>query len=220
MLMSYLTSPSQPFTIQEFSAGHLYQALSNEYCAADEVAQQERAQYLFGYLRTLNALTIVTEYEYTDHDYLDDYATYYARCFRSYERRCKRLHFFAAPLSQETFLAALTGNSLSAEEVQLQEVYLGFIVARPLPDAIVGRTILTPPPNNNGGRHYTCTLDYAANLFGLELKVRSLAFQEQDTVLAACATVALWCCFNKTRELFGTMSRCGRNADDCWRCRN
>jgi hypothetical protein len=41
-------------------------------------------------------------------------------------------------------------------------------------------------------------------LYGIELTVDSLAFQEQDTSLAACATVALWSCFQKTRDLFNS----------------
>jgi hypothetical protein len=49
-------------------------------------------------------------------------------------------------------------------------------------------------------------LSYDSNLFGINLSINSLAFQEQDTVLAACATVSLWSCFNKTRELFGSQS--------------
>lgn len=59
-------------------------------------------------------------------------------------------------------------------------------------------------PPDNGRRNYTCVKDYKVSLFGLPLSVRSLAFQEQDNVLAACATVALWCSFHKASELFGT----------------
>jgi len=42
------------------------------------------------------------------------------------------------------------------------------------------------------------------HLFGIDLEVDSLAFQEQDKALAACATVALWSCFHKASELFQT----------------
>lgn len=40
------------------------------------------------------------------------------------------------------------------------------------------------------------------NLFGLRLSVTTIAFQEQDTVVAACATSALWAAFQGTGVLF------------------
>lgn len=197
---------SRSFELHEFTADRLYESLSNELCPTSEVAHQKRAVYLLGYLRDIGAQTIVVERNYTDRDYLDDYAAYYVRCFREYQRRCKRLHFFSIALSSERFLQMVRGELSPDEEKEICDAYLGFVVARPLPDAIVGRTILKAYESDGGRRNYTCTLDYHANLFGINLTVRSLAFQEQDTVLAACATVALWCCFNKTRELFGSQS--------------
>jgi hypothetical protein len=195
-----------PFEILEFTDENLYFALSNECCLPDEVANQERAHYLYEYLKAIDAKVIVVENEYTDHNYLDDFAAYYVRCFRPYQRRCKRLHFFSVSLDRAAFLSLIMGKRSAEEEQRVKDSYLGFVVARPLPDAIVGRTVLATHPSDGNRQHYTCTVEYSANLFGFELKVRSLAFQEQDTVLAACATVSLWCCFNKTRELFGTPS--------------
>jgi hypothetical protein len=83
------------------------------------------------------------------------------------------------------------------------EHYLGFVVARPLPQAIIGKTILRPYSSDRG-RQYPCVRNYDANLFGIPLRIKSLAYQQQDTVLAACATVALWSCLHMTAELFGT----------------
>ena len=40
------------------------------------------------------------------------------------------------------------------------------------------------------------------NLFGIRLTVPSIAFQEQDHVVAACATSALWSAFHGTSQLF------------------
>jgi hypothetical protein len=88
---------------------------------------------------------------------------------------------------------------------ELQSAYLGFIVARPLPDSIIGKTVLNTYDDDHGRREYSVTLDYDVHLCGLDLQVKdSLAFQEQDAVLAACATVALWSCFQKTADLFHT----------------
>ena len=77
-----------------FSEQALYESLSNDFCNSAEVAVSERAKYLFKYLSELGAQTIVVENDYIDRDYLDDYAAYYARCFRRYNRHCRRLHFF------------------------------------------------------------------------------------------------------------------------------
>ena len=43
---------------------------------------------------------------------------------------------------------------------------------------------------------------YEANLIGIQLQVNTLAFQEQDKTIAACATSALWTIFHGTGMLF------------------
>lgn len=192
------------FKITKFSEGNLYEGLSNSRISPDGVSRHRQANYLFRYLKALKAKTIVIEYEYTDGDYLDDYAAYYVKCFTPYSRFCKRLHFFSQKSSQDEFTELVCENLASKRKQTICASYLGFVVARPLPNAIIGRTTLKTYESDNGRRRYTCTRKYSANLFGIELSINSLAFQEQDTVLAACATVSLWCCFHKTTELFNT----------------
>ncbi len=195
------------FEVLEFSEDGLFKALSNAHVSPAEVRKQGRAVYLHRYLAELGAQSIVVEHEYTDGDYLDDFAAYYVKCFARYERRCKRLHFFQVPLTKESVQLQVRGSSNDEQEVAFRKSYLGFIVARPLPEAIIGRTVLATYPDDGGRRNYPCARQYKANLFGIELPVQTLAFQEQDTVLAACATVSLWSCFQKTSELFvGTQS--------------
>ena len=192
------------FEALKFSEESLWGALSNRHVSPAEVRTHDRARYIYRYLVNLKAETIVVETDYIDGDYLDDFASYYVKCFTDYNRKCKRLHFFKCSfLDDEDFLRKIHGHSNNEEESNLEINYLGFVVARPLPQAIVGRTILRTYESDNGRRNYACTRSYKANLFGLELTIPSLAFQEQDTVLAACATVSLWSCFQKTAELFG-----------------
>jgi hypothetical protein len=201
-----ISMPFHAFDVYEFSPANLYKALANKRLLEDEVAAQSRARYLYGYLRDIGAKTIVVEYDYTDGDYLDDFAAYYVKCFATYERRCKRLHFFSIELNRSRLNRLIKVAAFTKREKLIRKAYLGFVIARPLPDAIVGRSVLATYPDDGGRRNYSCTKEYHANLFGNELPVQSLAFQEQDTVLAACATVSLWCCFHKTAELFGTPS--------------
>ncbi len=198
---------SSRFEIFAFSAKNLSKLLSNQHCPAAQVSKHLQAQYLEGYLKELGARTIVVESDYIDGDYLEDYASYYVKCFIKYERRCKRLHFFSvdrSTLSTSTFLRLVRGQLSRALDESVRNSYLGFVVAKPLPEAIIGKTLLKTYGSERGRRNYPCVRKYEVNLFGLNLEINSLAFQEQDTVLAACATVAAWCCLHKTGSLFGT----------------
>jgi hypothetical protein len=170
-------------------------------------AQADRhggARYLFNYLTAIGAKSIVVENEYIDADYLDDFANYYVRAFESFNRRCRRLHFFDELFDVTTLTAELTSPSGASEK--LRGTYLGFIVVRPLPTAIIGRTVLRTYASDHGRRNYTAIRDYTVHLYGSVFTVRSLAFQQQDTVLAACATVSLWSAFHKTSKLFSTIA--------------
>ncbi len=196
---------SAAFVVAPFSQEKLFEALDCE-CAVTEVSANRRAVYLRDYLREIGARTIVVESEYVDGDYLDDYASFYAKCFEKYPKTCKRLHFFATDTTESQFHDFIS-NKADPETVRVfLEAYLGFVVARPLPRAIIGRTVLKTYPSASGRRNYPCTKTYKANLFGLELGVESLAYQEQDRALAACATVALWPCFQRDRDLFQSLA--------------
>lgn len=198
------TGDDVPYEVRAFSHESLCAALSNPHTSLEILADADKIRYLSDYLLAVQVRTIVIENEYIDGDYLDDFSNYYVKCFKTYERKCRRLHFFSVDLTSEQLSQAITASSDSAEVKKIQSAYLGFVVARPLPDAVIGRTALKTYPADGGRRNYTCTRLYTVNLFGVELSVRSLVFQEQDNVLAACATVALWCSFHKTAELFGT----------------
>jgi hypothetical protein len=192
------------YQLLEFSSANLFGALSNKSCDRNEVAANPRAQYLIRYLHDVGAKFIVVEKNYTDGDYLDDFASYYARCFTSYKPRCKRLHFFGCELDEHSLRGFVTRDQPSETTNSIRDAYLGFVVARPLPIAVVGRTLLRTYDADGDRRHYPVVRTYPAHLFGAALSIQSLPFQEQDTVLAACATVALWSAFHKTAELFGT----------------
>jgi hypothetical protein len=192
------------FLVLPFTHAALCDAIANEYISTEILATADKIKYLSDYLLAVNAKSMIIELDYVDGDYLDDFSNYYVKCFKSYQRKCKRLHFFAIDLTAD-HVSALVAEPARVEDVKtLQCAYLGFVVARPLPNAVIGRTVLKTYPSDSGRRNYPCTKPYKANLFGIELSVNSLVFQEQDNVLAACATVALWCSFHKTADIFGT----------------
>lgn len=197
------------FEILKYSPDALAKSLvkDNEFLTPDEVKNKRHFIYFQEYLSNsddgLGAKTIIIENDYISKAYLSDYSTYYSLCFKQYKRKAKRIHFFSETFNKQQFV-----NSLISTDVKNRNIwdsYLGFIVAKPLPDAIIGPTILhTYNSSKDKLRKYSCTRDYHVNVFGKELVVNTLIFQEQDTVLSACATAALWCAFHKTSDLFHT----------------
>ena len=165
------------------------------------VQRKQHTRYFQNYFSELKAKTIVSENDYIDRDYLEDFAGYYVRCFPNYDRRCTRLHFFDCSFNRADFESVLASQATDKELGCFRQGYLGFVVVKPLPETIIGRTCLRTYVEN-GERCYPITRDYDANLFGIGLTVKTLAFQEQDRVAAACATSALWSVFHGTGKLF------------------
>jgi hypothetical protein len=208
--MERITKP-RIFEIKQFNKENFYSKLSNSELSHEEVKSHPHAVYLLTYLRKIEAKIIVVELDYTDIDYLDDYSNYYSTCYSKYPRSCKRIHFFSEKISRNELLQMLTGEqseSVKTISDKITASYLGFIVVRPLPKAIIGRTILKTykeAVDNGDVRIYPCTESYYTNLFGLGLEIKnSLPFQQQDTAVAACATVSMWCTFHKVSGLFKT----------------
>lgn len=191
------------FRVLIYSIDTLVDCLA-EYSLAtkEEVVQKLHRQYFSDYFFVLDAKTIVIEPYYIDHDFLEDFAAYYVRCFENYKRTTTRLHFFNTEFTEEQFRSVLIDSKSELNSHRLQESYLGFVVIKPLPQTLIGRTCLKTYPEDNSRREYPILRRYPANLFGISLEIDSLAYQEQDTVVAACATSALWSCFQGTGKLF------------------
>lgn len=190
------------FDIYPYSRPQLESLLTRYQETAATIHSKLHLEYFAGYFGDLNAKLIVVERRYVDRDFLEDYAAYYVRCFDDYDRYCNRLHFFRCDIAEDQVRRVLQGVDDAATVGALSEGYLGFVVAKPLPTTVVGRTcLITYLPE--GRRFFPNTRDYDAHLFGIDLKIRNtLAFQEQDNVVAACATSALWSVFQGTGKLF------------------
>ncbi|MFZ1692047.1 MAG: hypothetical protein WAT74_02525 [Flavobacteriales bacterium] len=154
--------------------------------------------YLQKYFAETGARTIVVESAYVDRDYLEDYAAYYVRSFYPYKRYCSRLHFFRSEFDESRFQSELLGcdNPLVKEEE-----YLGYIVVKPLPRTIIGRTCLRTYDETNE-RRFPVVRRYEISLFGLSLGINAIAYQEQDSTVAACASTAIWSAFQRSGALF------------------
>ncbi|WP_139110683.1 hypothetical protein [Acidithiobacillus thiooxidans] len=193
----------QSYRIIAYDINALSQCLVESSGASVEVVRRKlHFQYFSDYFSHLSAKTILIESNYVDHDYLEDYAAYYVRCFQQYSRSTTRLHFFSLEFSEQEFKKLLKDSGSCLNGPLLQNQYLGFVVVKPLPQTIIGRTCLRTYSDDPGRRMFPNLRQYLVNLFGIELMIDSLAYQEQDTVVAACATSALWSCFQGTGKLF------------------
>ncbi|PKK82079.1 MAG: hypothetical protein CVT49_15635 [candidate division Zixibacteria bacterium HGW-Zixibacteria-1] len=166
------------------------------------IARKLHSIYFENYFSELNTKVIVVEYDYIDRDFLEDYAGYYVRCFHSYDRKCARLHFFGIEFTESDFKNLLIGSSSNISALSLQDSYQGFMVIKPLPQTIIGRTCLKTYDDDNGRRYYPTIHKYETSLYGIPLSINSLPFQEQDQVVAACATSSLWSAFHRTGKLY------------------
>lgn len=205
-----------PYSVVAYSPDALLDALATGSYEGDgsaealadmrkRLASKQQYRFLTEYFQALGnraPRAILVEKQYVDHDFLEDYAAYYARCFQSFKRFCRRIHFFAHEFNQDDLSSALE-SGVSPLFDDLRRSYLGFIVVRPLPNRIIGRTCLSTYPDTEAIiREFPALRSYEVNLFGIALKVQSVAFQEQDREVAACATSALWSLFQKTGVLF------------------
>ncbi|MFA6836635.1 MAG: hypothetical protein WCR04_09585 [Fibrobacteraceae bacterium] len=184
------------------------------------VRQKRQISYLDHYIthwqRRENpnrTIQMIVENHYIDQHFIEDFAQYYVRCFHPYPRECVRVHFFLSNLVQEQndlgnkkpvldelcFRNILEGkNSDGVNQDLLRKDYLGFVVIRPIPETFLAKVCLRLYSNLMAGKTNGCTvltIENKVSLFGISLQVDSVPFQEQDRVLSACATSAIWSFF-------------------------
>ncbi|XOV66380.1 MAG: hypothetical protein ACFHU9_12205 [Fluviicola sp.] len=186
--------------VYSYSDDQLAEVLSNDYTPKSIIEKKNHFLYLKEYLSnpSISATTIVVEKEYVSRDYLHDYISYYSLCFEKYDKFCRRIHFFSDSFSEDEFKSALVDDT-TEKSSDIWNSYLGFTVVKPIPITVIGITLLKTYSNDIafGSRHFWGIRKYNVHLFGKTLELESLAFQEQDSVVAACATTAIWSMLNK-----------------------
>lgn len=158
----------------------------------ESVTQKRQLRSIVSLLNELGAKSMISENEYVDNGYLEDFLNYYVGCHEAYPKYCTRIHFFSNRFEHEDFEQSLLLQSEHEVKEKLGE-YLGFIVIKPIPMTFIGRTCLKSPTAKFSANSKLITRTYKANLFGLKLEVEAVAFQEQDQVVSACASASIWC---------------------------
>lgn len=157
-----------------------------------DIFKKPQVEYIFNYLSALGAVSVLLEPKYIDRDFLEDYSRYYVKRFGNDGYVCGRLHFFRCGVDHKALdKLLLSGDHDDLTLAQLQENYLGFVVIKPLTKTFVGKTCLRIG-DDLGERKKKISKRYDVSLFGLQLSIDSIAFQEQDKVVSACATTAIW----------------------------
>ena len=164
------------------------------------ISTKPQISYLHQYCESLGVRTLLFEAEYVDRHFSEDFGGYYVRCFENYHKKCSRLHFFTKIFTGEKIEELLNAKAPSeTDQISNELGYSGFVVIKPLPETVVGRTCLQPFPP---AAKFPTVGQQRVNLFGIDLGVKSIPFQEQDHEVAACATSALWTVLEGTARLF------------------
>ncbi|AVB21583.1 MULTISPECIES: hypothetical protein [Pseudomonas syringae group] len=188
--------PMTPYLVSEFAKPTITN-LVRECFGYDfpDIFSKDQVDYVFAYLTCLDAKAVLLEFDYVDRDYLEDFSRYYVKRFGNDGHKCARLHFFSSQVTHQTITSILEKDVGSAQDIiNLNRDYLGFMVIKPLPRTFIGKTCLKVMPNefSEYKRKRRLAREYKVDLFGISLKIESIAFQEQDKVVAACATTAIW----------------------------
>lgn len=199
-----------PYKFLKYSADNLALALETSYYSESRIRKNFQYIYLLDYfdsVKGIDANTILVEKDYFSESYYEDFHSNHILNYNEYSKFCNRVHFFSKPIPRHKDELDIF-NKNSTELKDFWDSYLGYIVVRPLPTGLIGATILKHYPISFGEskliRHFPATREYKVNIFGIEVKVNSLIFEEQDSILVACATAALWSAFDKLTHLFST----------------
>ena len=194
------------FEVLNFSEDNLAKALSNEHTSIEYIKKGKyHFIFLFEHLKYQNrpsfkAKTILIEHKYISHTYLSDLATEFIFSSQDYSKFCKRVHFFSRSF---TAIEELIADPEDPNTKRLWDSYQGFVTVKPLPKSRLGPVLLSPyPSSTSADRRFTAIRPYTIHLLGRSIQLNSLAFMEQDGILSACSTVALWSAIHRLHTMF------------------
>lgn len=163
----------------------------DQYCILYDIIRQ-MLDYASG-----DGISVILESDYVDPVYRDSFYMHYAKKHFDYSRSCVRVSFFKGKIDK-LFLNSYDSlydraNLLSTGsdvENELEKVFLGFSVIRPLQQGKIGRTIITPCCMVDG-QYNIRTSKYDCTIYGIRLYIDAFPFMMQDSETATCAEVSL-----------------------------
>ena len=188
--MSVWTNNQSSFSKKKLEIYSFQDSANNPYITSSQ--QTRQIKYLYKYLSGLHCKTIVIEPYYFDTDYLSEFSEFYSTGAKGYSNVCKRMHFFSQEFTLDEFKSIISESDITLVS-KFKDSYLGFSVVRPLPHAPIGNTVIRWFGDEE--QQFTrikALREYKIHLNGIELRVEGLAWQQQDSAVAACATIALW----------------------------
>jgi hypothetical protein len=143
--------------------------------------------------RELGAISVIVEEEYLDQDFSAEFAAFYSRVFKRFPKLCRRFHFFSSEVTAILHEADPQKVSEGLSALSKGAKYLGYVVARPVQHAPLGRVVLAAPPSPaNMKSDLLIRSGFTAHLLGATLHVVGTPFTQQDSRIGACAQAAIW----------------------------
>jgi hypothetical protein len=144
------------------------------------------------YINSLkNDLWILVEFPYVDKVYRDSYYSYFSTKLNHNVKDCIRISIFDSKITYSQFRNEKSIN-------RIRKKYLGFIVLRPTPPNITGRSVISPRAFKVIDFN-CCTVDVPTTVNSVKMKVNGFPHSSQDTETITCAETTLWACM----EYFG-----------------
>lgn len=160
----------------------------------EDIDPKKASDMLAGLLstfRTAGAVHFVEESAYTDRDFSSAYTAYFSTLYRHRSKYCRRLHFFAADLSEVWRAGGVEERALLLTAAASAS-YLGYIVIRPISHAPVSRALISSRHVTAPGDDVSVRSNYIIHLLGAELHLEGTPVTEQDSLTGSCAQAAIW----------------------------
>lgn len=144
------------------------------------------------YVNTMkDELWVVVEVPYVDKVYRDSYYNYFSTKLNHEKKDCIRISIFKAEINYEQFR--------NEEEIkELRKKFLGFIVLRPTPPFITGRSLIAPEAFKSNS-FKCCMVEMPVSVNSVKMSIKGFPHSSQDTETITCAETTLWACM----EYFG-----------------
>jgi len=175
------------------SEGILVDMLTNNFVIPREISERLVREEYNPYIKSLiDGVWVFIESPYVDKVYRDSYYNYFSSKLNHNIKDCIRISLFKSEIEFNDFR-----NNEGIND--LKDKFLGFIVIRPTPPAIIGRSVISP----DAFKHYpfqNCQINVNISVNSVKMCVNGFPHSSQDTETITCAETVIWACL----EYFGT----------------